>query len=207
MIDSDSAPDSDAALQRIQSLREQGAERFDPLGLRFIEILSERASGQQGRARDVLDVRLFKAIAALQARMERARDAATGAPTTLANDAHGGALRALVQRLEALAPAGADMRSGESTTAHAELKSVRYFRKTWAKLSADKQVTQALHLAPKNAGPINSHVVVLRSLALMRDTSPDYLNRFMSYVDTLLSLEQGKAAPPAPAKVSRGRSR
>ena len=52
--------------------------------------------------------------------------------------------------------------------------------------------------APKNAGPINSHVVALRSLALMRDTSPDYLNRFMSYVDTLLCLDQGdKAVLPA----------
>jgi hypothetical protein len=196
-----------AALQQIERLRQEGAEQFDPLGIRFIEILSERTHGQQGRAREVLDARLLKAIAALQARMEQARNAAADAVATSAADVHVGALRALVQRLEALAPVGADARVGESMSAHAELKSVRYFRKTWAKLSADKQVTQALNQAPRNAGPINSHMVVLRSLALMRDTSPDYLNRFMSYVDTLLCLEQGKAAPPAPAKASRGRSR
>jgi len=196
-----------AALQQIERLRLEGAARFDPLGLRFIEILSERTHSQQGRAREVLDARLLQAIATLQARMEQARVAAADAVATPAADVHVGALRALVQRLEALAPAGADARVGESTSSHAELKSVRYFRKTWARLSADKQVTQALNLAPRNAGPINSHMVVLRSLTLMRDTSPDYLNRFMSYVDTLLCLEQGKAAPPAPAKASRGRSR
>jgi hypothetical protein len=32
-------------------------------------------------------------------------------------------------------------------------------------------------------------MLVLRSLGLMRDISPDYLNRFMGYVDTLLVLE------------------
>jgi hypothetical protein len=81
-----------------------------------------------------------------------------------------------------------------------ELNATRYFRQTWSKLSVDKRVTQALAQAPKNAGPINSHRLVLRSLALMRDISPDYLNRFTSYVDTLLCLEQcGKKEKQAPA--------
>lgn len=81
-----------------------------------------------------------------------------------------------------------------------ELKTTRYFRNTWSKLSVDKRVTQALHQAPKNAGPINSHSLVLRSLALMRDISPDYLNQFTSYVDTLLCLDQGVQEAPASAK-------
>lgn len=72
-----------------------------------------------------------------------------------------------------------------------ELKATRYFRNTWSRLSVEKRVVQALHQAPKNAGPINSHSLVLRSLALMRDISPDYLNQFASYVDTLISLDQG----------------
>jgi hypothetical protein len=82
-----------------------------------------------------------------------------------------------------------------------ELKSVRMFRNTWSKLSADKQLKAALDQAPKNAGPINSHMLVLRSLALMRALSPDYFNRFISYADTLVHLEQSekpKAAPPKP---------
>jgi hypothetical protein len=75
---------------------------------------------------------------------------------------------------------------------HPELKTIRNFRNTWSKLSVEKQVTQALGQAPANAGPINSHMLVLRSLALMRDISPDYLNRFMTYADTLLCLDQGE---------------
>jgi hypothetical protein len=43
-------------------------------------------------------------------------------------------------------------------------------------------------------------MLVLRSLALMREISPDYLNRFMSYADTLLSLDQYAKGKPAPAK-------
>ncbi len=72
---------------------------------------------------------------------------------------------------------------------------MRQFRQQLGKISVQKQVNQAIAQAPQNAGPINSHMLVLRSLSLMRDISPDYLSRFMGYVDTLLSLEDvGKAS-------------
>lgn len=71
-----------------------------------------------------------------------------------------------------------------------ELKSVQFFRDTWARLSADKRVAQAVDNPPANTGPLNSHGLVLRALATLREISPDYLNRFVSYVDTLLWLEQ-----------------
>jgi hypothetical protein len=79
-----------------------------------------------------------------------------------------------------------------------------YFRNTWSKLSVDRHVTQAIEQAPENAGPLNSHRLVLRSLALMRDISPDYLNRFVSYVDTLLWLDQadGKHRPMVKRKAA-----
>jgi len=36
--------------------------------------------------------------------------------------------------------------------------------------------------------------LILRSLGLMHELSPDYLNRFMAYIDTLFCLEDaGKA--------------
>lgn len=71
-----------------------------------------------------------------------------------------------------------------------ELKSLRYFRDTWSKLSTDQTVAQALTTAPENAGPLNSHALILQSLQLMRDTSPDYLKHFMSYANALLWLER-----------------
>jgi hypothetical protein len=113
----------------------------------------------------------------------------------LTTSKQGASLGSLLRQLEqhsSHSAQHANARLQLNTASRPELKTIRNFRNTWAKLSVEKQVTQALEHAPKNAGPINSHMLVLRSLALMRDISPDYLNRFMSYADTLLCLEQGE---------------
>ena len=81
-----------------------------------------------------------------------------------------------------------------------ELKIVRESRATWARMSVDKQLALAMKQAPKNAGPINSHMLVLRSLAMMQAISPDYLSRMVSYVDTLLSLDPGEKIAPVKRK-------
>lgn len=72
-----------------------------------------------------------------------------------------------------------------------ELKILRESRTTWARLSVERQLSLAMQQAPRNAGPINSHMLMLRSLELMRDISPDYLGRFMCYADSLLRLGEG----------------
>jgi hypothetical protein len=105
-----------------------------------------------------------------------------------------------VRQLEQQSPDYADAPLAEHAGSRSELKTLRNFRNTWSKLSADKQAAQALEQAPTNAGPINSHMLVLRSLALMRDISPDYLNRFMSYADTLLCLDQCEKEKPGNPK-------
>ena len=109
-------------------------------------------------------------------------------------------LRYMAQQAPAQTGAGLEDGFNAATGSRPELKAMRYFRNTWSKLSVHKQVTHALDQAPKNAGPINSHMLVLRSLALMRDISPDYLNRFTSYIDTLLCLDQCDKAKQASAK-------
>ncbi|MBS1191563.1 MAG: hypothetical protein H6R10_3355 [Rhodocyclaceae bacterium] len=83
---------------------------------------------------------------------------------------------------------------GTSARAPAELKSLTYFRDTWSKLGVEQQLAEALAQAPENAGPLNSHLLVLESLKRMRDISPDYLGRFMAYVDALLWLDQASGA-------------
>lgn len=86
-----------------------------------------------------------------------------------------------------------------------ELKAVRDFRSTWARLSVDQQLTRSLARIPDQAGPLNSQLLVLRSLQLMRDVSPAYLGRFMSYVDALLWLDEaGVPAAPVQAATPRG---
>ena len=71
-----------------------------------------------------------------------------------------------------------------------ELKSVRHFRQSLEKISIEKLVARAMKEVPEDAGPLNPQMLVIRSLTTMRELSPRYLNRFVSYMDTLLWLEQ-----------------
>lgn len=89
--------------------------------------------------------------------------------------------------------------------ASSEMASVRRFRQTWSRMAAENQVDQATGRGPLNAGPLNSHMLVLRSLALMRKLSPDYLQHFLSHADTLLWLEQA-SQKSAPVKVKPARA-
>lgn len=88
--------------------------------------------------------------------------------------------------------------------APAELRSLTYFRDTWSKLSVEQQLTQALAQAPENAGPLNSHRLVLLSLQRLRELAPDYLNRLMSHVDALLWLDQACGGTPIRKTVTAG---
>ena len=60
------------------------------------------------------------------------------------------------------------------------------------RLNADKVVTQALAEVPEDCGPLNPQRLATRSLETMRDLSPHYLSRFVSYIDTLFWLEQAE---------------
>jgi hypothetical protein len=70
-------------------------------------------------------------------------------------------------------------------------EALAYFRATWARLSVEQRLRQSLAKVPANAGPLNSLHLVHRSLTLMRDTSPAYLDRFMAYADALFWVDQG----------------
>jgi hypothetical protein len=80
-----------------------------------------------------------------------------------------------------------------------ELKSVRAFQRTWSRIRVQDRLDAALRAGPENAGPLNSHMLVLRSLQRMRTISPAYLQRFVSHVDTLLSLDRLGVRPQGPA--------
>ena len=207
--------------REIAALRQLGADKFDPVHFHYLEALAHRESAHQGLVKRILGGKLAQALLAFRVRFEQAqcdaKDAIARATlpyplavadlqrffvagdftgmrrrvATLERSDQRESLGDLARSMAQHSPEHVEGRLDVDVGSRAELKSVRYFRNTWSKLSADKQVTQALDQAPKNAGPINSHRLVLRSLALMREISPDYLNRFVSYVDTLLCLEQG----------------
>jgi hypothetical protein len=70
------------------------------------------------------------------------------------------------------------------------LRSVQRFGALWSRLSAERQLAEAVARGPMHAGPLNSHSLMLRVLTLMNGLSPDYLHRYLAQVDTLLWLER-----------------
>lgn len=71
-----------------------------------------------------------------------------------------------------------------------ELSVMRHFRQSQAKHNSEKLLTRIIQEGPDDAGPLNSQALIIRSLTIMSDLSPDYISRFVSYMDTLLWLEQ-----------------
>lgn len=236
----DQTVDVNVTLVALAALRQAGADQFDPVGLHYLGVLARRASARQGSVKRILDDKLVLALAAFKERLERAQRDAQEAikrftpqypeaaaelhrlfktgdfkgvrqciATLKTNGQHaplGELARYIVQHSPEMMDGSFEVSSGLLS----ELKATQYFRNTWSKFNVEKRVTQALHQAPENAGPINSHMLVLRSLELMRDISPDYLNRFTSYVDVLLCLDQcnkdtrsGKHTPKKPLRVKR----
>ncbi len=215
----DGSADIDALLA---SLRAAGAERFASVRWHYLVSLAERAGAYGGNVKRMLEAKLVHALEAFKQQFEQAQIQANGIvlqgtqryPYAAADlqrlygagdfkevqrliarlkaGEHCASLRTLTEQLAQHALENAAAHPQQIAAPRAELKILRNSRSTWSKLSADKQVAQAFAQAPKNAGPINSHMLVLRSLALMRDISPDYLNRFISYADTLVCLEQGE---------------
>jgi len=200
----------------LATLRERGAGQRDPVRYGFIEALARRAEAQQGSVRQLLDCKLATAIAELAARSaEPSATAADGttqsAPTAsplaglLAELAQHPALAAPVLHAPALPTATAGTYGALPPADGNELKALRYFRDDWARLSVERQLAEALANGPENAGPLNPHRLVLRMLERMHTLSPDYLTRFMSYVDALLWLEQADApAPPGEKTAADG---
>lgn len=195
----------------IAALHERGAAHFDPVGFHFIEALSRRAARYQGEVRNVLDDRLAEALQNFSERFERAQGEAESSNDPLPQDGQGSqsplaALAAYIAQASATDAGAAiepdDELAGKAPTdspaiAAEELKSIRYFRDTWSRLSVDQQLAQAVAQAPENAGPLNSHLLMLRALQRMRDISPEYLNRFLAYADALLWLEQAECGRAA----------
>ena len=189
---------SESSEPTLESLRAQGAHRHDPARFHYLEALARRLSGQPATVQQVLTQRLQAAVAAYA---ERAYG--TGAvPVTctspfskaLAPDADS-PLAQLNRDLSARAQADADtVRAGDGASV-SEMQSVRQFSEVWSKISAERQVAQALERGPENAGPLNSHKLMLRALRLMQSLSPDYLRRFLSQVDSLLWLEWATTKP------------
>ncbi|WP_088504557.1 DUF2894 domain-containing protein [Burkholderia ubonensis] len=171
--------DATRARAMLDAWRASGADRLDPVRFHRIDALERRAAGHDGDARRLLDARLDALLAGYADDVERAgdanepRDVAQGRPAS-------GALAGLVTHIA---------RDAQADRAGIDPALIDYFRETWSKVRTEKQYRQALDQVPRNAGPLNSSSLVHRSLSLMRDLSPGYLQQFLSYVDALAWLE------------------
>lgn len=87
-----------------------------------------------------------------------------------------------------------------------ELKALRSFRKSRERISIDKLITRCINECPEDCGPLNPQMLAIRSLVVMRELSPQYLNRFVGYIDTLLWLEQAEEKNAAPDTASSSTS-
>lgn len=187
----------------LDGLRAQGAHHYDPARFYYLEVLSRRLQTQPGPVQQVLARRLQTAIADYA-------ECATGATAAM------GASRRLPLGESPLARLNRDLNTRTQSDADSvllsdsasvsDMKSVRQFSEVWSKISADQQVVKALHRGPENAGPLNSHKLMLRSLSLMRALSPDYLRRFMSQMDSLLWLEGANTKTARAPAARQGRS-
>lgn len=187
----------------LDAWRERGADRMNPVRFRFIEALDRRAAGCSGEARRTLDERLSSLLQAYANDLERfAPEASDAGGTALRCEPARGALALLVDyvaghaRSAGVGPAGhATPRSSD----HPPPDVLDYFRETWSRVSTEKLLRESRYLVPRNAGPLNSASLVHRSLSLMRELSPGYLQQFLSYVDALSWLEQLDAAGGVPS--------
>lgn len=198
---------------------------------RLIEALARRAESHTGEARRRLDERVAALRAAHGESMAGAAEttpavsatAAAAMGTQTATSSRRGTHAAskapaapprtpLAELVAALArDAGREEEAAPRATpapagALSELKSVRRFNATWTRLAADHRLAQSLEQVPANAGPLNSQHLVHQALALMREASPAYLDRFIAQVDALLWLEQQASTAGKPAATPRSRA-
>ncbi|MGU7838235.1 DUF2894 domain-containing protein [Burkholderia sp. AW33-5] len=175
----------------LDAWREQGADRLDPVRFHRLDALEKRAAALDGDARALLDARLATLLEGFAEIVSRAGETAAASETAqaAARAPARGLLGGLVEQLA---------RDAQADRSGIDPELIDYFRTTWSKVRTEQQYRQSLDQVPRNAGPLNSNSLVHRSLATMRELSPEYLQQFMSYIDALAWLEDlaGGGAQP-----------
>ncbi|BEH15651.1 DUF2894 domain-containing protein [Marinobacter shengliensis] len=192
-----------SSLSLLENLKQQGADRFDPVRFRYLESFEQRlrANGLQqgGHWR-----KLEQAISDYQARLEGAEQPrqAPAAPEP-------SPISSLLDRLNQITETPAEAprstleqrvfgetseleqtRTASSSNSPQPLKAMIRARADQGTQALQERIRHAIESTPKEAGPMNAHRLVSRALAEMQTLSPEYLERFARYTDTLLALER-----------------
>ncbi|SOY57831.1 DUF2894 domain-containing protein [Cupriavidus taiwanensis] len=207
----------DMVRAQLDAWQSSGADRADPLRFQLLQAMARRAAAHGGAARRLLDARLQGLVAAYADLVQRQADG-VGEPDAEPEPTQTpGALGALVHDLAARARPAVPLASNDprplspapAQAADAPLVDTLadYFRETWARVSVEQQFRESLERVPENAGPLNTDHLVHRALSLMRETSPEYLRHFLSYVEGMAWLEQLSAAAAAQKEAARAAAR
>lgn len=198
---------------------------LDPVRLRYIESLLSKAEASSGPLVALLEAKVREAITAYReletphgqaghaqapARQRELRHL-TQFLNSLQGDEHDSKAPPLDQALRQQELELVDAVSVEAQESGAtalarqeELRAARRFHSAMTQLNAEKVVAQAIAEVPAECGPLNPQRLATSSLEVMKDLSPHYLNRFVSYVDTLFWLESaGLALKPGRGKPGR----
>lgn len=189
----DAAPEPVALQARIAALRPVAA-RVDPVRLRYLEALAARLAVQDEPVRVLLCEKLAAAVAECERRC-------AAPPAGLRKEGGAAACSPLVE-LNRTIHATASRGQAPGLAVSDELPSARRFRRAWLGIRTQEQVQQAVARKPAKAGPLNSHALVVESLAMMSRLSPDYLRRFVAHVQALQWLEQASAEDAPSAKAA-----
>ena len=201
----EAAAPADQLLATLDALRSAGRQALDPVHFRYLETLAQRLPTQSGAVQHHLCAALGNALTDFERRCAIAPAALGRVPLRRAGLNSLKALNTQLRMPQADSPTGAAPTPARGVP---EMKSVQQFKQAWGRMKVQDQVGHALTQGPANAGPLNSHRLVLRTLGLMQDLSPAYLHHFMSHLDTLLQLDTltlpqaPKAAKPAKATKS-----
>ena len=184
---------------QLDGWREQGLDQHDALRFQAMTALAERAS----RGSAVLQARLLERLETLAADYGRklssmtALDEGVEAPLAALRDKHSLSSSALCGPLSVLVgDMTARVRASGREPGQPDQDMLDYFRDLGVQIRIARQARQALEQAPANAGPLNSAFLAYRALTLMHQQSPGYLRRFLTYMDTLASLERPAVVRP-----------
>lgn len=190
------------------ALKTSATGRYDPVRLRYIESLLQRWESSAGKRAQRLERRLRQSLtayraeqpAALKVDPARVQPGQSGLAQLLEMLSKGGD-HELPQLEQALRQQELDLVGAIASRSNApeasrlrreELQAARRFHSAMVSLNANRVVASALEDVPEDCGPLNPQRLATRSLAAMRDLSPHYLSRFVSYIDTLFWLEQAE---------------
>lgn len=200
-----------SARATLDAWRKQHADLFDPVRFRFIDALATRAAGHEGETRRILDHRLSTLVAAYAADLKKAASRKKPTAPSLPDRA---ALAGLLDHIASHAATRGDRSQTPDAEPRSivlpELEALDEFRKTWSGIRSRHQLRQSLEPVSADAGPLNSTALVHRSIALMHELSPGYLDHFLAYVDALSWMEQINASGASAAssgKRTRGKPR